>query len=290
MSYRKAWTVVQEANRAAGVPLVESAVGGKKGGGATLTARGKAALDVFEQLRADLHATAAGVLRRVTSGAEQAVHLAAAISLQEVVGQLLTEYALSKPAVRVRALFGASNELADHVLAGAPCDLFITADELHLDRLEAAGLAARGSRRVLATNGLAAVALSELPVRKPADLVKVERLALGDPASPIGKCSQRYLEAQGLFEALRPRVVYVDNSRGVLAALESGRAQVGLAFTSDARNCQVLFPAEKSAVRYCAAVVGQSTAAAVLLEFLASAPARRSFRRCGLRPAAREET
>ena len=34
MSYRKAWTMIQEVNAAAGEPLVEAAVGGKQGGGA----------------------------------------------------------------------------------------------------------------------------------------------------------------------------------------------------------------------------------------------------------------
>ena len=122
MSYRKAWNLVQEINLAASEPLIAAAVGGTKGGGATLTDRGKLALDVFEQIRGSLNETAAGVLQRTLdprADAVACVHLAAAISLQEAVGQILAEYALEKPAVRVRAIFGASNELADHLLAGA---------------------------------------------------------------------------------------------------------------------------------------------------------------------------
>ena len=134
--------MIQEMNKAAGETLVEAAVGGVKGGGAQLTERGKFAVEVYRQLHAALHESAAGVLRRIISPSEDALpcmHLAAAISLQEVTAQLLAEYALARPAVRVRALYGASNELADHVLAGAPCDLFISAEVSVIDRLDGAG-------------------------------------------------------------------------------------------------------------------------------------------------------
>lgn len=127
ISYRHAWKLVQEANAAAGEPLVTAAVGGHRGGGAQLTPRGKLSLEVFEQLRGQVRDTAAGMLQKILTPADarSTLHLAAAISLQEAIGQLLAEYALRQPAVRVRAVYGASNELAEHILAGAPCDFFV---------------------------------------------------------------------------------------------------------------------------------------------------------------------
>ncbi len=123
ISYRKAWNMIQEINAAAGDPLVESAVGGIKGGGAQLTERGQFAVSVYQQLHQALHESAGGVLRRIVGSDKAAaacVHLAAAISLQEVVGQLLSEFALRQPTIHVRVVYGSSNELADHLLAGAP--------------------------------------------------------------------------------------------------------------------------------------------------------------------------
>ncbi len=108
ISYRHAWELVQEGNAAAGQPLVSAAVGGQHGGGTQLTPSGKLSLDVFDQLRGKVRETAAGLLQTTLRPAldlEATVHLAAAISLQEVVGQLLTEYALRQPAIRVRAVF-----------------------------------------------------------------------------------------------------------------------------------------------------------------------------------------
>ncbi len=298
MSYRRAWLLVQSVNEAAGEPLVEAAVGGSHGGGARLTPKGRLAVAVFRELQGQLQATAAAVLARLVRPAAGAptVHVAAAVSLEEALGQLLTDYALQQPTVAVRAVFGASDELAEHLLAGAPADLFLSADERQLDRLEAGGLVEPNSRTVLAGNSLAAVAAVGNPVavRRPADLLRAEvaRVALAAPASPLGGYTQAYLQAVGLDEALRPRIVWVDNSRAVVAAVRSGQAGVGLVYGSDAvtaPGCRVLFRAGRAQalIRHTAAVLKRSQQpdqAHALLSFLTSRSARRRFRRCGFLP------
>src|SRR5215470_1903004 len=65
MSYRRAWLLVQSINEAAGEPLVEAATGGKHGGGARLTPRGRLATAVFHDLQQQLHQTAASLLPRL---------------------------------------------------------------------------------------------------------------------------------------------------------------------------------------------------------------------------------
>ena len=105
----------------------------------------------------------------------------------------------------------------------------------------------RGPRGVLASNSLAIIAAAgkSLAIRKAADLAanSVRHVALADPASPLGKVSRTYLEQLGLYEKLWPKVVQVDNSRGIVAAIQAGRAEAGLAFASDAdqaTECRVL--------------------------------------------------
>ena len=264
--------------------------------GAQLTPRGKLTLEVFGHLSGQVRETAASLLQKVLSPAVDlaaTIHLAAAISLQEVVGQLLTEYALRQPSIRVRAVYGASNELADHVLAGAPCDLFVSADPIHLDRLASAKLIRAKSRKVVATNSLAAIGPSgkDCPISTPRDLLapSVKHVALADPASPLGKCSQSYLDRLGIYEALLPKVVPVDNSRAILAAIRSGCADAGLAFASDAAQaagCRTLFAIDpvEAGLSYSAAVCnsGRKKDAQSLLDFFETPLAQRCFRRCGL--------
>src|SRR5262249_19066246 len=98
MSYRHAWLLVQRINKAAGKPLVEAAVGGSHGGGARLTPRGRSAIAIFRGFQRQMHQTAASSLARlIQDPATASVHVAAEVSLEEVLGQLLADYALQQP-------------------------------------------------------------------------------------------------------------------------------------------------------------------------------------------------
>ncbi|MGI1661898.1 winged helix-turn-helix domain-containing protein [Palleronia sp. KMU-117] len=54
MSYKRAWSLIEEMNAAYRAPLVESTRGGAKGGGARLTEAGDAVLGHYRQLEAIL--------------------------------------------------------------------------------------------------------------------------------------------------------------------------------------------------------------------------------------------
>ncbi|HVT30027.1 MAG TPA: molybdate ABC transporter substrate-binding protein [Lacipirellulaceae bacterium] len=298
MSYRRAWNLIQATNAAAGAPLVEATTGGAKGGGARLTDRGRLALRVYDRVRSSLVDSAANTLRRSindTGTPSDCIHLAASISLQEAVGQILAEFALRHPAIHVRAIFGASNELADHLLAGAPGDVFMSAEPAELDRLEAAKLLVRDSRQTVAQNGLAIVgAASASTIKRPEDLLtsRFKRIALAEPACPLGHYSKEYLEKARLYDKLQPKVLHVDNSRAVLAAVVSGAARAGIAFSSDAtgqNSSQLLLsvPTSQAAATYVAAMIDREKSpdgVRVLFDFLHSNVAKRCYRRCGLWP------
>ncbi|HYV38803.1 MAG TPA: molybdate ABC transporter substrate-binding protein [Gemmataceae bacterium] len=304
MSYRRAWDLVQSINHAAGDPLVSAAVGGQQGGGAQLTELGRWAVGVFREIQQQVRLTAAATLPRLVEPSDSAVlHVAAAASLEEVLRDLLATYALQQPTVKVQAVFGASDELATHILAGAPADVFLTADAGPLERLEAAGLVTAGTRQLLATTALAAITQQDrdMPVSKPVHLKKKEagRIALPGPESPAGRYTQTYLESVHLLDKLAARAVWVENSRAVVAAIRSRQADVGLVYASDAfqaEGCRILFqiPRLPVTVEFTGAAVqrGQGKAginpaarnACELLEFLASPTAASTFLRFGFVP------
>jgi molybdate transport system substrate-binding protein len=293
--------MIQEVNEAAGETLVEAAVGGKQGGGARITPHGRLAIEVYDKVRRSLVDSAAGALRQAIlpdAQGSKCIHLAAAISMQEAVGQILAEYTLVQPTVQVRAIFGASNELVDHLLGGAPGDVFISAELTELDRLEAADLLVADSVQIIAENGLAIVGGPNTSlVKKPADLLssQFKRVVLAEPACPLGQYSKVYLEHAGVYDKLRAKAMLVDNSRAVLAAVASGAAQAGVAFSSDAatqRSWRLLLrvPTSKAAVTYAAAIIdrgGEREEVRRLSEFLSSTTAARCYRRCGMKPVSR---
>ena len=50
ISYKKAWTMMDAVNKSAKKPVTESSVGGKGGGGATLTEYGKKLIETFDDI------------------------------------------------------------------------------------------------------------------------------------------------------------------------------------------------------------------------------------------------
>jgi molybdate transport system regulatory protein len=302
MSYRRAWLLVQAMNQAAGQPLVVAAAGGRHGGGARLTPLGEQILAHFQQLTQEVQQAAAAALTRLQRPAAAALHLLAAASLEEVVGRLLAEFRQEQPAVPVRALFGASDELVEHLLSGARADVVISADRAQLDRLQAAGMLAPGTRCVVAANRLVLLSRKErvLPIKQPADLAHWPRLRLGLAATPtpLGRYSLAWLEHLGLAAALLPQALLLDSASAVLAAVRGGQVDVGLVYASQAHqaaDCQELCrstPA-RPPIRYEAALLAgpQLKTARLLWQFFRSPRARRQLRACGfLVPAADQTT
>ncbi|HTU92038.1 MAG TPA: molybdate ABC transporter substrate-binding protein [Gemmataceae bacterium] len=295
MSYRRAWLLVDSINRAAGQVLVQRQTGGRDGGGAELTARAHDAIAAYRALQARIQQTAAlGALTQPRSPASHpsVVHVAAAASLENVLHCLLADFAVHQPATSVRTICGASDELADHILSGVHVDLFLSAADEPLDRLEHAGVLSSEGRTLLIANRLSAITATPriTKLRGPRALLQepVPRIALADPSCPLGHYTRAYLEPLGLWNAIRRHAVFLDNPCVVLAAVESGQADVGLVYRSDASRsaCRILFttrPAQP-AIRYTAALTRrgqQSSSARALLAFLTSTPARRRLQRFG---------
>jgi molybdate transport system substrate-binding protein len=218
----------------------------------------------------------------------------AAASLTDALSEIGAGYE-ARTGVRVLFSFAGSNALARQIRAGAPADVFVSANLARMDELEDAGLVRPADRVSLLSNRLAVIVAttSDLVVTAPDDLERARRLALGDPeAVPAGIYARRWLEKLGLWERLRERVVPTLDVRAALAAVESGAAEAGIVYRSDvALSRRVRVALEVSAreapdVVYPAAVLSSSTspAARPFLDHLGSAEARAVFTRLGFEP------
>src|SRR5262249_59747040 len=128
ISYRHAWKLVRDINEGAGEAFVTAAVGGRRGGGAVLTPFARRAVAVFREMQERLSRTASTILPHLAEAAGRTLHVVAAVSLEEVLGRLVNDFAVRRPDLRVRVVFGASDELAGQLLPGAPAALFLTPD------------------------------------------------------------------------------------------------------------------------------------------------------------------
>ena len=160
----------------------------------------------------------------------------AAASLTDALEEIGRLYAETGPD-RLRLAFGASSDMARQIAAGAPADVFFSADPARMDELERAGLVAHGDRRDVLSNTLAIVvrASSTLRITDPGALRDVSRLALADPeAVPAGIYARRWLEDLGLWSAVRVHVVPTLDVRAALAAVAGAHADAGIVYRTDA--------------------------------------------------------
>jgi molybdate transport system substrate-binding protein len=191
--------------------------------------------------------------------------------------------------------FGASSTLARQIQEGAPADLFFSADEAKMDGLEKSGLLVKGTRRSLLSNTLVVVvpADSSLKIDSPEDLAtdKVKVLALAETQSvPAGIYAKEWLQAQKLWSRVSAKVVPTENVRAALAAVESGNADAGIVYRTDAgisKKVKIAYEVPAAGgpkISYPLAVIAESKrqeAARKLLAYLESPPALEVFRRYG---------
>jgi molybdate transport system substrate-binding protein len=188
--------------------------------------------------------------------------------------------------------FGASSDLARQVRAGAPADVLLSADEAQMDGLEKDGFVRAGDRVDLLSNSLVVVVPVDSAARPagPADLLVFRKIALADPeAVPAGVYARAWLEGQGLWARLRERIVPALNVRAALAAVESGNADAGVVYKTDAagsKRARVAFEVPRSegpAIVYPLAPLAGSTkaATAAFVKHLRSAAALEVFVRHG---------
>ena len=130
--------------------------------------------------------------------------------------------------------FAASGTLARQIEAGAPADIFFSADEAKAAALEKKGLLVTGTRKSMLGNSLVIVTATDATViHAPTELTNsaVQHLALGDvKIVPAGTYAKAYLEKIGVW----PAVVPCENVRAVLAAVESGNVAAGFVYKTDA--------------------------------------------------------
>jgi molybdate transport system substrate-binding protein len=197
-----------------------------------------------------------------------------------------------------RFSFASSGTLARQIAAGAPANLFISADEHWMDWLAQRGLTEPGSRSDLLGNTLVLVMpkASARPVALGPGL-DVEallgakgRVAVGDPASvPAGLYARQALVALSLWDRLKDRLAPAADVRAALQLVSRGEAPAGIVYGSDVRVAPDLavaatFPAASHpAIVYPVALVaGQATMTARdFAAFLSTAPATAVFRQAG---------
>ncbi|MFS8183173.1 molybdate ABC transporter substrate-binding protein [Pseudovibrio denitrificans] len=194
--------------------------------------------------------------------------------------------------------FGGSQTITRHVVAGAPADVLVTADDAWMAYAVKNGVLVDDSVVELASNGLVLVGSEalgaediELNVEALQAALADGRLAMGEPETvPAGRYGKEALTNLGLWESVARQVAPMENVRVALAAAARGEVPLALVYSSDAKvehGVRVLAEIPQDSHRAIvipgALTSGHSKASEGFMEFLKSAEGRKIFQAHGFK-------
>lgn len=167
----------------------------------------------------------------------------------------------------------ASSALAQQIEAGAPADIFVSADEEWMDHIAAKGLIRPASRVDFVSNALVLIAPADstmaLKIAKGFPLAAAlgtGRLATGDVNSvPAGIYAKQALTRLGVWESVSDKIAGAANVRSALLLVAQREAPLGIVYATDAKaepkvRVVATFPeASHDPIHYPLAVLATST-------------------------------
>ncbi len=180
--------------------------------------------------------------------AAQPLRIAAASDLQRVLPRLIERFQSQAPTTTAPTVtLEASGQLAEQIKAGAPFDLFLSANVKFVADLAASGLVEPASVRPYARGSLV-LCLHRAAgdqVRGLADLSRpeIKRIAIANPDyAPYGLAARQALERAGLWSRLESRIVRASSVRQAMVYVQNGDAEAALVSSAlaDAPDVRVI--------------------------------------------------
>lgn len=234
--------------------------------------------------------------KSVSPAAPTDLIVSAAASLQNSLTEIQKDYTHQNPGIKLTFNFGASGPLQQQIEQGAPADLFISAGQPQMDALEQKNLLVKDTRVNLLGNVLVLITgKNNTSVTSIQDLTKpgVAKISIGTPKTvPAGEYAQQSLTSLKLWDTLQPKLVMAGDVTQVLNYVESGNADAGFVYQSDAQSSnQVKVVADvpdssHQPIVYPAAVIAASKhqqAATAFLKYLESSQGQQIFAKYGFK-------
>ena len=181
-----------------------------------------------------------------TAGAKaEPVTIFAAASLTSVITEAADQFQ-TETGAKIRLSFASSSTLARQIEAGAPADLYFSANVKWMDYLTEKGLIKTETQTRQISNQLVLIAPAELGLDPIAELNAgaIHKilgddglLAMGDPDHvPVGIYGKSAMDQLGLWTVIRHRIARGDNTLAALALVARGETPLGIVYKTDANN------------------------------------------------------
>jgi molybdate transport system substrate-binding protein len=148
---------------------------------------------------------------------------------------------------KLTVTFGSTGKLYAQIVAGAPIDVLLAADQVRPAKLEDMGLAVADSRFTYAVGQLALWSADPLHIAADGEIVlrraDFRHLAIANPKlAPYGEAARQALMRLGLYEQLAPRLVMGENVGQAYALVATGNAELGLVALSAVLSLRNQYP------------------------------------------------
>ncbi|KPV59375.1 molybdenum ABC transporter substrate-binding protein [Paenibacillus sp. A3] len=165
--------------------------------------------------------------------------ISAAASLTDALKEIQNAYESKNTSIKLNFNFGASGALQQQIEQGAPADVFLSAAAKNMKALVDKQLVDAAQQKNLLVNELVVVVPEggKAQVGTVDDLAKpeVKHVAIGEPESvPAGGYAKEALTNAKQWDALQPKLVMAKDVRQVLTYVESGNAEAGFVYKTDA--------------------------------------------------------
>lgn len=221
------------------------------------------------------------------------VRISAAASLTDAVKELVGLYQEQNPEIELLPNFAASGALAKQITAGAPADIYISANPKWMEYLQRQGLIADETVQVLVANSLVFVGSPEGGITSLGAVTTLQRAAICSPkSSPAGKYAEQALMAVGAYPQLvdGEKLILAKDVRQALLYADRGEVDGAFIYHTDAllaKQAKILFAVPQDLypqVLYPVALTRsgvEKLAAEKFFDYLQSAEARQVFRNYG---------
>jgi molybdate transport system substrate-binding protein len=171
----------------------------------------------------------------------QALLVFAASSLTDAMDEIGKAYT-RETGQPVKMSYASSSALARQIEAGAPADVFFSADTDWMDYVQDRNLIGKSTRRDLLGNRLVLIAPAKSTVQLKigpnfplAAALGDQRLSTGDPDSvPAGKYARAALTSLGVWNDVADRLIRAENVRAALTFVSRGESPLGIVYETDA--------------------------------------------------------
>ncbi|RCX21077.1 molybdate transport system substrate-binding protein [Anaerobacterium chartisolvens] len=180
--------------------------------------------------------TAAAVQDQVQ---QVSITISAAASLKDAMEKIKQLYSQEKSNVEITYNFGPAGSLQQQIEQGAPVDVFMSAAVKQMNALKEKELMIDETIKDLLRNKVVLVEEKGAGLVKDFNGIandKVKKIALGEPKSvPVGQYAEEIISFLEIKDKVEPKSVYAKDVKEVLTWVETGNADVGVVYETDAK-------------------------------------------------------